>query len=1135
MIMNTIEENQPKPKKIFLTYNTNGLRTGDKRDKILNSLDPNAFCFLQETHSLPGDNWQMEWSGPSLWSSHTNFSAGTAILLPKSTQIQQHVLDTEGRYVLAKITHFGKPYTLCCVYAPDKPYQRPKFWTNLKRQISLLKPVGETILAGDFNSVLDPSTDRDGGNPNLPQHTCGNAELEEILDELCLADPCDTQSVGFTWKSEAKHVKSRLDRIYINQDSINRVQGATKRYLPYSDHAMLSLEMSVQAGAHRSAYWKLNTSILSDQLYQERIEADIICHQRAKESQNLSQWWDDAKLRFRETSIIMCKRRSKTAKARRAEILNALSQPNLPREREEDLNQELLELNENQNKGAQIRSRAKLAEDFETPNHYFFAVEKQRGEKKHISSLKVGDKTLNTPTEINAHITQTYSGIFSQHEYDPPAAEEILQHVPNRLGEDGLDSLTTPVTKKEVEEAVRSCSKNSAPGLDGLPYEFYRAFLNVLSDDLVEVFNYCLFDAKSLTDTMRRAVITLIPKKGDTEDLNNWRPISLQNCDSKILAKIIANRLRPNLETLTSVSQACSVPGRQIQDHTILVREIITYANHKRIPTFIVSVDQEKAFDKVSWEFMFEVLRRLGLPEGFIEMVKVLYSNPESCFNINGELTPFILIRRGVRQGCPLSLLLYILVAEALGLAIRACPDIKGFKMPGYDPIPVLQYADDTNLIVQNIKSINAALRIFDIYCKATGCNLKPDKTKGLAIATNEHLTAQTLHRVQWNERFTVLGIRFTPDQLRNYALNWGDVISKAEKASNALAKRSLSLRGRALVCNTLVLSKTWHVARVYTPNKQQCARLLAICAKYIWQNEHEKIARDILSIPIAKGGLNLLPILDQALSLQISDMLRITCQPQPLWAGLAKYWLADSLRSLKPEWRKLLGNNAPKFVIGMKPLQHALIMPPLKLFCKSNSKTQSVRTIRTVLTSSAKIQVPGRHARDLFHKTESEWKQIFKHDFQTLGKPRHANTRFLFLHNALPSLQNIQKWSRNRNANLGCKLCGQTETTPHIFECPGRFTVWTECILALHPKIKMETSPIGLITNPPNDVFIQTLVHETTHQIWLARNKLLYEDVHTSNQSILAKITSNLSQIEFEAKSKLKTKEIIQQIVEYI
>jgi len=115
------------------------------------------------------------------------------------------------------------------------------------------------------------------------------------------------------------------------------------------------------------------------------------------------------------------------------------------------------------------------------------------------------------------------------------------------------------------------------------------------------------------------------------------------------------------------------------------------------------------------------------------------------------------------------------------------------------------------------------------------------------------------------------------------------------------------------------------------------------------------------------------------------------------------------------------------------------------------------------------------------------------------------------------------------------CKLCGQIETTPHIFECPCRFTVWTECIIALHPTVKIETSPISLITNPPRDIFVQTLVHETTHQIWLARNKLLYEDEPTSNASILAKISSNLSQIEFREKTRLKPSDVIQTINEYI
>jgi Reverse transcriptase (RNA-dependent DNA polymerase). len=169
-----------------------------------------------------------------------------------------------------------------------------------------------------------------------------------------------------------------------------------------------------------------------------------------------------------------------------------------------------------------------------------------------------------------------------------------------------LDHLTTPITKQEVVTAMQSCSKHSTPGLDGLPCEFYHTFLNVVPEDLVEVYNHCLFEDECLTNTMRKAVITLIPKKGDTGDLNNWRLISLRNCDFKILAKSIANRLKPNLEALNAQTQAW--PPNTRPYHTILpytVREIIMYANYKRIPTFIVSMDKEKAFDKVSLKFMF--------------------------------------------------------------------------------------------------------------------------------------------------------------------------------------------------------------------------------------------------------------------------------------------------------------------------------------------------------------------------------------------------------------------------------------------------------------------------------------------------------------------------------------------------
>ncbi|XP_066929530.1 uncharacterized protein [Clytia hemisphaerica] len=134
---------------------------------------------------------------------------------------------------------------------------------------------------------------------------------------------------------------------------------------------------------------------------------------------------------------------------------------------------------------------------------------------------------------------------------------------------------------------------------------------------------------------------------------------------------------------LVSEEQVCAVPGRHIQDHTLLVRELIAYANHKGTPLYIISLDQEKAFDRVDWDFMFQVLTRLGIPKTFIKAVRPLYSNPISMVNVNGHMTDPIPIKRGVRQGCPLSKFLYALVAETIGLAIQNDSTIVGADVSG--------------------------------------------------------------------------------------------------------------------------------------------------------------------------------------------------------------------------------------------------------------------------------------------------------------------------------------------------------------------------------------------------------------------------------------------------------------------
>ena len=165
-----------------------------------------------------------------------------------------------------------------------------------------------------------------------------------------------------------------------------------------------------------------------------------------------------------------------------------------------------------------------------------------------------------------------------------------------------------------------------------------------------------------LSLSQRTGYITLLCKdKEHPELLSNWRPISLLNVDYKIISKVLANRLRKVLSHIVHSDQTCSVPGRTIMDNLHLLRNIVDYCEQKRCQCAIVSYDQTKAFDRVSHEFLFRVLKAFGFNDSFIKWIQVLYNSVSSRVLVNGFLSDVFLIYSSVRQGCSLSPLLYIL------------------------------------------------------------------------------------------------------------------------------------------------------------------------------------------------------------------------------------------------------------------------------------------------------------------------------------------------------------------------------------------------------------------------------------------------------------------------------------------
>ena len=146
---------------------------------------------------------------------------------------------------------------------------------------------------------------------------------------------------------------------------------------------------------------------------------------------------------------------------------------------------------------------------------------------------------------------------------------------------------------------------------------------------------------------MNEAIINLLPKNDQKENLKNWRPIFLLCSDYKILTKILSNRLKPTLQHAISIEQTCGIPNRSIFSNLFTIREIINHSNTKNINSFIISVDQEKAFDKVDREFLYQIMRQLEYSAMFIKFIKKLYQNTVSIISNNGFLsTLFSLSRR---------------------------------------------------------------------------------------------------------------------------------------------------------------------------------------------------------------------------------------------------------------------------------------------------------------------------------------------------------------------------------------------------------------------------------------------------------------------------------------------------------
>lgn len=225
------------------------------------------------------------------------------------------------------------------------------------------------------------------------------------------------------------------------------------------------------------------------------------------------------------------------------------------------------------------------------------------------------------------------------------------------------DNLDKPIHLQEIIDSIQKMQSGKSPGPDGYLVEFYKKFSSQLAPILLEMFNHS-FNQNHLPQTLTEASISLLLKPGkDPLYCGSYQPISLLNADVKILAKLLASRLENVISQIISMEQTRFMRVRQSFTNILKILNVIHFLASREMPEVVVSLDAEKAFDRVEWCYLFTVLEQFGFGTNFISCIRLLYTSPKASVITNKLSSQLFPLSRGTHQGCPLSPLLFALAA----------------------------------------------------------------------------------------------------------------------------------------------------------------------------------------------------------------------------------------------------------------------------------------------------------------------------------------------------------------------------------------------------------------------------------------------------------------------------------------
>lgn len=989
-------------------------------------------------------------------SSHVAFvnisedNKGTAILLRKNIEFSNVLMNPNGRITSI---HIGK-LNFINVYAHSgSKYRKERDLLFSQDIVSHISCEQSNIILGDFNCIL-LKQDSNGVVKNF----C--PALQNLVSDLQLRDVEKSVNKKTCFTFFRGESMSRLDRIYGTELFIRNVISFESLATPVSDHHALILKFEIENNSdvtvHGRGYWKINPSLLYDEDIKSGFK-NVIREVRARNiyNENICQWWchhlkPKAKAYFKTKSFEI----NSMITASKSFLYGCLKEITEKQREGVDISREisfvkskLMEIEQSRLTNLKLKTSSECVLEDEKINMFQVSKRLTKSNSNQSFKLEINGKVTSHTKDIKTALENHFETLFAKDSEFNPGVDNVLNYIRKRLSNIDREKLTAPIEMAELELALKQASKKKSPGPDGLTYEFYVTFFDELKVDMLKFFNHYHSMPVSVK-CFSEGIITLIPKKQESFTIHDKRPINMLNADYKLFTKILFNRLQPILDTIIENGQTACLAEKSCTTNLRILRNIMLKSNTtKTFKGAIVSIDLEKAFDRVDHVFLWAVLEKFGFPPEFIECIKRLYANASSKVLFNGFLTKAISVQSSVRQGCPLSMSLFILYIEPLirmlSEGVRGCFIDNNF-------IKVVVYADDINIFIRDDSEFDTVLQLinyFSIYAK-----IKLNLNKSYYMRLNNCRTGP--HLLKEADSLNILGVELHQNFVETVKSNYSKLIHTIKFLISIHSRRYLNIFQKTWILNYLVLSKLWYLAQVYPPDNSHIAELRTVCRNFLFKGVGLfRVNMNQLYLDIERGGLSLIDVEIKVKALFIKGIL----QPSQV-AGRDNFMLSLQKSAL-------LTRNTKEWI---REATNVMLIKDITTCKQIYNFFISQRNITPKIT----IKFPNLH-----------WEVFWQNMNKNFISSNEKHTLFLMFNDIIPSKEKLFKNRVAGTVNNLCVNCGNIDTTRHRVKlCLESKLIWEWILQTIKEKLKINLSD-------PEDILFRVInndQHQSKVALWL-------------------------------------------------